>query len=331
MKRLSIGKIRGLNQIANEDGIFTICALDHRGSLRRLINDEYPEEVGYEEIVEHKLELCSSLAKYASAVLLDPLFGAAQCTSQSVIPKTTGLLVSLEATGYSGDKEQRLTQLLENWGVEKIKRMGASAAKILVYYRPDLEELKAKLLKIINNLAKECIEYDLPFLVEPVSYPVGKEASNPEEFAAKKEELVIKTAQDITSLPIDVLKAEFPADIGYKTDKSDLIDLCRRLDESSRVPWVILSAGADFEVFCQQVEIACRAGASGFLGGRAIWQEAVGISDTRERVHYLKTVAVERLKRLNELSKKYATPWYKKLGLTANELLKVRQGWYKEY
>ena len=72
MKRLTIGKIRGLQQIANPEGIFVICAMDHRGSLRRMIDGENPEKVSYEEMVERKLELCSSLAKYASAVLLDP-------------------------------------------------------------------------------------------------------------------------------------------------------------------------------------------------------------------------------------------------------------------
>lgn len=64
MKKLSIGKIRGLRQIANSEGVFTICAMDHRGSLQSMI-DECPGEVNYEEMVERKLELCSSLAKYA--------------------------------------------------------------------------------------------------------------------------------------------------------------------------------------------------------------------------------------------------------------------------
>jgi len=113
MKRLSIGKIRGLQQIANPDGIFTICAMDHRGSLRSMIDEENPGEVNYEKMVEHKLELCSTLDKYASAMLLDPIFGAAQCISHSVLPNNTGLLVSIEASGYSGEKECHLP---DYWG-----------------------------------------------------------------------------------------------------------------------------------------------------------------------------------------------------------------------
>jgi len=331
MKNLTIGKIRGLQQVANLDGIFTICAVDHRGSFRSMIDEENPGEVSYEEMVERKLELCSSLAKYASAVLLDPIFGAAQCLSHCVLPKSTGLLVSIEASGYSGEGEHRLITLLDDWSVEKIKRMGASAVKILVYYRPDLKELASQQLDTVNMVAKECVKYDLPFLVEPVSYPVGSEINNPKEFADLKGELVIKTARDITTLPIDVLKAEFPADLHYKKDRSELIELCRQLDASSQVPWVILSAGVDFELFYQQVEIACQAGASGFLGGRAIWQEVMRIDDARGRIRYLSTVGVDRLKRLNEIASKYAVPWYKKFGLTAHELADISERWYQEY
>ncbi len=331
MKNLSIGKIRGLQQITNPDGIFTMCAMDHRGSLRNMINEENPGEVSYAQMVERKLELCSSLAKYASSVLLDPIFGAAQCISKGVLPKSTGLLVSIEASGYSGETERRLTELLSGWSVEKIKRMGASAVKILVYYRPDLKELASQQLGTVDMVAGECIKYDLPFLVEPISYPTGNEINNPRDFADRKGELVIQTARDITALPIDVLKAEFPADLHYRKDKSELIELCHQLDGASQVPWVILSAGVDFELFYQQVEIACQAGASGFLGGRAIWQEAMYIDDARERVHYLVTVGADRLKRLTEIASKYAVPWYKKLGLTANGLVNISQRWYQEY
>ncbi len=331
MKRISIGKIRGLQQIANPDGIFTMCAMDHRGSLRSMINEEHPEEVNYEEMVKYKLELCSCLAQYASAVLLDPIFGAAQCISHGALPNDTGLLVSIEATGYEGGKEHRLTKLLEGWSVEKIRRMGASAAKILVYYRPDLKQLASQQLKTVNTVAMECIKYDLPFLVEPKSYPIGNEINNPQEFATLKGQLVIKTAQEITALPIDVLKAEFPADLRYKKDKPELINLCHQLDTTAQVPWVVLSAGVDFELFCQEVEIACRGGASGFLGGRAIWQEAMGIDNTKKRVQYLSTIGTDRLKRLTEIANKYAVPWYKKLGATTQELAHTSERWYEEY
>ena len=125
--------------------------MDHRGSLRSMIDEEQPGEVNYEEMVERKLELCSTLAKYASAVLLNPVFGAAQYISHSVLPNNTGLLVSIEASGYSGVKEHRLTKLLDEWSVEKIKRMGASIVKILVYHRPDLKQLANEQLSTVGS------------------------------------------------------------------------------------------------------------------------------------------------------------------------------------
>ncbi len=331
MRKLTVGKIRGLQEITTPDGIFTICAMDHRGSFRRMIDRENPEKVSYDEMVERKLELCSVFAEHASAVLLDPIFGAAQCISHGVLPSSTGLLISIEATGYDGGKEYRLTRLLDGWNVEKIKRMGASAVKALVYYRPDLPDLASKQLNTVDIIAEECIKYDLPFFVEPISYPVGSEISNPEEFAEHKAELVVKTARDMTTLPVDVLKAEFPAARIPIKGGSELLALCRQLDEASRVPWVLLSAGVGFEQFSEQVEIACQAGASGFLGGRAIWQEVMGIEDAEDRVKFLSTIGVDRLKRLTEIATKYAVPWYKKCGVAAQELARISEGWYQKY
>jgi tagatose 1,6-diphosphate aldolase len=331
VKNLSIGKIRGLEQITNRDGIFIICAMDHRGSLRRMVNPDRPELVGYETMVERKLELCSALSPYASAVLLDPNFGAAQCISQGLIPGSTGLMVSVEATGYSGGKGRRLTELQEKWSVEKIKRMGASAVKMLLYYRPDLEKLAARQRKTVERVAEECLKQDLPFLVEPMSYPVDEDDMNSEGFRGHRPSLIIETARQLTVLSMDVLKAEFPGDLDGERDEGELLEQCRRLDAASRVPWVILSAGVNYETFRRQVEIACRAGASGFLGGRAIWQEAMKFDNAADRMSYLSTTAVDRLKNLIEIATKYATPWYGKFGDSISELADISEKWFEEY
>lgn len=331
MNRLSIGKIRGLQQISTAEGIFVICAMDHRGSLRAMIEEEQLEEVEYQEIVERKLELCAALAPHASAVLLDPNYGAAQCIAGGALPGNAGLLVSIEATGYQSAPQGRITTLLNGWSVGKIKRMGGSAVKILVYYRPDLAQVAKKQLKTIEKVAEECLEHDLPFLVEPVAYAAkGEDAESP-EFAAQKPDLVIETARQVTSLPIDVLKAEFPANLKYETDKGKLVELCQQLDEASETPWVILSAGVDYETFREQVEIACQGGASGFLAGRAIWQEAIQLGDKEERVKFLSTTVADRAKELAEIATKYAVPWYRKLGIEAHDLTTVTQDWYASY
>ena len=45
MKQLNIGKLRGLQQIANDDGLFVMTAMDHRGSMQRMIDPAHPEAV----------------------------------------------------------------------------------------------------------------------------------------------------------------------------------------------------------------------------------------------------------------------------------------------
>lgn len=330
MKSLTIGKLRGLQQISTSNGLFIICALDHRGSFKSLLEKEVGLKAVYADLVEYKMELCQVVMPIASGVLLDPNYGAAQSIAQGVLSGKTGLLVSVEATGYEVVRKGRVTSILEHWGVEKIKRMGASAVKMLVYYRPDLGDISKRQLKTVARVAQDCIKHDIAFLVEPVSYATEVKGS-PEQFAAKKTELVIQTASQMTSMPVDVLKAEFPADLKFTTDKGKLLEACRRLNEASHIPWVVLSAGVDYATFRTQVEIACQAGASGFLGGRGIWQEALKYRDKQERIKYLKTVVVDRLKELAEITHKYAKPWYQKLGLKPNNLTDVGENWYKNF
>jgi len=328
---ISTGKLRGLQQLADSRGVMTMCAIDHRGALKRSLNEKNPDAVSYQDMVDFKLDLCQAVAPFASAILLDPEYGAAQAIAAGLLPGSKGLLVSMEKSGYTAESVGRVTTLLPGWSVKKAKRMGASALKLLIYYRPDLKGLASRQLDLVAGLAEECIEEDIALLVEPVSYPVESDGESAEAFARIKPELVIETAEQITALPIDVLKAEFPADMKFEQDEERLMGLCRELDRASRRPWVLLSAGVDFDSFRKQVEMACKAGASGFLAGRALWQEGARIGSRQERLAFFKNTAAPRLKELAGVADRHGRPWYAALGVEDGRFDPVPGDWYRSY
>jgi len=334
---ISIGKLRGLQQLADSRGIMTMCAIDHRGALKRALNEKNPAAVSYQDMVDFKLDLCQAVAPFASAILLDPEYGAGQAITAGLLPASKGLLVSVEKTGYTGDSTARITELLPGWSVKKVKKMGASAVKLLIYFRPDIKDVASKQLDLVAKLADQCLEEDIAFLVEPVSYPIEEKehinqaGTSSKKFAEIKPGLVIETARQITALPIDVLKAEFPADIKFEQDEEKLLGLCQELNEASRLPWVLLSAGVDFESFRKQVKIACKAGASGFLAGRALWQEGAQIRSREERMNFFQNTAASRLKELAEIADSYGKPWYSRLGAENGRFAMVAEGWYRSY
>jgi tagatose 1,6-diphosphate aldolase len=328
---IAIGKLRGLQQLADSKGMMTMCAIDHRGALKRALNEKNPDAVSYQDIVDFKLDLCQTVVPFASAILLDPEYGAGQAIAAGLLPGPKGLLVSVEKTGYTGDSTARITELLPGWSVKKVKKMGASAVKLLIYFRPDLKDVASKQLDLVARLADQCLEEDIAFLVEPVSYPIEEGAASSKKFAEIKPGLVIETARQITALPIDVLKAEFPADIKFEQDEGKLLGLCQELNRASRLPWVLLSAGVDFESFRKQVKIACKAGASGFLAGRALWQEGAQIRSRDERMEFFQNTAAPRLEELAELADSYGKPWYSRLGAEHGKFAPVTEGWYRSY
>jgi len=329
MRTLSTGKLRGLQQIADARGMLTVCALDHRGSLVKALGGGDAAGVGYDEVVNFKLDLCRAVASAASAVLLDPIYGAAQAIAAGALPGSSGLLVSIEKTGYSGDAASRVTELLPDWGVAKIKRMGASAVKLLIYFRHDLGDITERQMKLVAALAEECTREDIALLVESVAYPAAGES--PEDFSRKRPELVIGAARTLTELPFDILKSEFPADIFYEKDEAKLADYCRQLTDASRLPWTLLSAGVNYDLFYKQAEIAFRAGASGFLAGRALWQEATDLPTREERQKFFAVTARQRLEKLAELVDEYGVPWYREMGAPDGQFAPVPEGWHTGY
>jgi tagatose-1,6-bisphosphate aldolase len=230
---------------------------------------------------------------------------------------------------------RRIPAWLQRPVMNRILR-GAPAVKLLIYFRPDLKNIASKQLDLVAGLADQCLEEDIAFLVESVSYPIEEERINQggtssRKFAEIKPGLVIETARQITALPIDVLKAEFPADIKFEQDEGKLLGLCKELNRASRLPWVLLSAGVDFESFRKQVKIACKAGASGFLAGRALWQEGVRIRSREKRLDFFQNTAVPRLKELAEIADIYGKPWYSRLGAEDGKFVPLAEGWYRDY
>src|SRR5579859_3681415 len=152
---LTIGKIRGLQQLSTSRGIFTMTAMDQRGSLQEMVNPANPDTVDYEAMKRIKLELAETFSPLSSAVLLDPIYGAAQVIASGALRGQCGLLVAIEESGYTSDGSGRLTAMMPNWNVRKIKLMGASAVKLLVYYHPDAERSAQHQRQVVRQIVAD--------------------------------------------------------------------------------------------------------------------------------------------------------------------------------
>lgn len=301
--KITPGRYRGLKttSLAEKD-IFGIVAFDQRGSYRRMMPDGTP----YDELVNVKVEIISALSQRASAILTDPIYGLSPAMHMS---GKSGLLFALEKSGYSGDATYRKVEFFDAWTPEKLRNVGASAGKILVYYNPQNEDLADELDQTVGDMIEKCHAVDLPVFLEPMSYSVDENISKGDaEFAEQKVEIVVETARRLSKIGADVLKMEFPVDHNHNTDEDDWVSACQKVTDASDVPWVLLSAGVDFETFERQLIAACKGGASGFLAGRAIWKECAPMS-ADERAEFLAGTATDRLNRLIEISETTATPW----------------------
>lgn len=299
---LKPGPYQGLLRTAGGKGVFTILAFDQRESYRKMLPQ--PHDRQYAEGLKGRVVAAAGAS--ASAVLLDAEYGVKAALSRD---RSTGLILALEKSGYSGDSTYRTTELDPSWTVADIKRFGADAVKLLVYYHPGAGALTEAQEALCKDVGDWAAEHELAYFLEPVLYSI--DAAVPKEsrgFAAQRPELLVETATRLSEAGAHVLKLEFPVDHHFEADHAVWLAACQAVSAASKVPWTLLSAGVDFDVFERQVEVACRGGASGFLGGRAVWKEATKLQGD-DLDEFLALTVPERLARLRVVAEAYGRSW----------------------
>jgi tagatose-1,6-bisphosphate aldolase len=285
----SAGKRRGLEATSTTQHHFTILAIDHIGSLAQTMQPDNPGVVTTDQMVAAKTEIVRGLSHLCSAVLLDPLTGH-QGRSESP-PGETGLVLGIE----NGDDPSAGPQLRDGWSVPRAAASGADAVKISFRFDPIGDTSAVE--RFVAQVAAECGRLGLPLFAEPLGV-----VRSPDE----RRRVTVEAARRFGTLGVDVLKLEFPEDVSIVSDTAVWSEACAEIDAACAVPWTLLSAGEEFERFARMLEVACDHGASGFVVGRAVWQEAVSGGSVDQR--WMETAAA-RLRRLALITRERARPW----------------------
>ncbi len=328
---LTPGKLRGLQRISNPNGTLTMVATDQNSSMISMMKKATGREPTYSEVADAKVMLSRALAPHCSGLLVDGYYGYASTVAAFAVPASTGLLIRVEKSGASKNAAGAPCGEVEpGWGVAKIKRAGADAVKLLAQFEPGEFDSAERNFELTRRIHDECVAHDILFLLEPIHFPYNGEDDKSESKIKRKAQTVIESAKYLSRY-CDIYKAEFPGTLGYESD-DQLMDNLKRLNDACVKPWVLLSAGVDYDQYKKQVEMAIKAGASGVLGGRAFWKEFFTYPTPAERQKFAETECVRRVKEVDAIVKT-GTPWYAKYGLTLEDLhgMRATEGWHARY
>lgn len=322
---LTPGKLWGLRRLADDVGRFKMLAVDQRPPIKDLVNTARgTSKASYEDVADVKRMLVEELGPYSTAVLLDPHY--AYPTAIEAVSPRHGLLMTLEDSVFEETAKGRRSAEIDNWSVDKIRRIGADAVKVLAWYRPDADSaVNEHQRHFVARIGEQCQRYDIPYLFELLTYSFPGEdqhSSGYVEQAAKRADHVIESVEtfsdplygiDVFKLESPIPAAHVPDPVGEDTAASERTQrLFDELDNASSVPWVMLSAGAAKEAFVRILTYAYGAGASGFLAGRAIWwDEAQAFPDVGATRDGLRSESVPYLERINALTDERALPFAK--------------------
>ncbi len=295
------GQPTTLASIADEDGTFAIIAFDQRNTLRRMFSAVGIEATD-QDMRDVKVEVTRALTPDATGILLDPQLGVGAVMDAGALNPSCGLLIAAEPTDRGDFEGEPRSYRIPEQDAAWVKSMGGHAVKVLVMMNPQREvrtgepDITAETVDLVNAIVEDCRAQGIPSVIENLIFsPRGVETLS----AAERERAIITSAELLTAVKPDLLKLEYPGSP----------EGCKRLSDVLTVPWAVLSAGVDFDVFEDVIKISCDAGgASGFIAGRSVWKEAVGLNQT-ERATFLSETARPRLLKLREAIAGRATPW----------------------
>jgi tagatose 1,6-diphosphate aldolase len=309
-----------MRRMADENGLFKMTAVDQRPPIKNPIKEKLGlAEAPYNDVAGFKLMLVEELQKESSAMLLDPHFALPK--GMRILSPTKGLIVTLEDSIFQDGAGGRLSSEIDNWSVEKIKRCGGDAVKVLAWYRPDASpEVISKQKDFAKRIGDACAKYDIPYLFELLVYPLSGEANQTKDYVemtAKHADHVLESVRAFAGpeYGIDIFKLESPVPAksvpGSKGEgAAEVQKLFNEMGQLAGRPWVMLSAGAGMAEFKNVLEHAYAAGASGYLAGRAIWLKPFQyFPDWNAIREGLRNESVPYMRDLNALTDAKAMPW----------------------
>jgi tagatose 1,6-diphosphate aldolase len=318
---LSAGKYRGMKRLADRAGRFKMTAVDQRPPIENPIRAARgTREAPWEDVAGFKELLIQELQQASSAMLLDPHY--AYPRGVCLLDASLGMMLTLEDSAFGERQGERLSAEIGDWSVEKIKRAGGDAVKVLTWYRPDGDPAVCGAQQDFTaRVGDACARYDIPFVFELLVYPLPKDTHQTREYVemrAKRPELVLESVATFAHprFGVDLFKLESPlaaADV-VPLEHPDGARTQRQFAELGRLagrPWVMLSAGAGMQEFRRILEHAYAAGASGYLAGRAIWLGALGHFPDRDAMRTaLRGEALAYMRDINALTDAAAHPWH---------------------
>ena len=312
---LTPGKLWGLRRMADENGIFKMTAVDQRPPIKNPIAAHLGvEEAPWEEVARFKRMLVQHLQPASTAMLLDPHYAIPHAIDD--LSPSKGLIVTLEDSVFDQQPGGRLSSDIDNWSVEKIKRMGGDAVKVLAWYRPDADaDICRKQQDYTKRIGEECARFDIPFLFELLIYPLDKDqhqTSDYVELKGKKADDVLASVEEFTKpdYGVDVFKLESPVNAKDANGSAEVQALFDEMGRLAARPWVMLSAGAGKGDFKNILTHAFTAGASGFLAGRAIWLDAFNHYPDWEKIAQdLSGASLDYLREIARMADAKASAW----------------------
>lgn len=296
MTAMTTAERRGYHQICDTSGAMMVIACDQRGGMRSVLaaTPEEQAKITNDVLGDTKADITRYLASKAGCVLVDPICAVPRLVDKDILPRDTGLLIGIDASGWETSPEgYRISKMVDGIDARKVRELGATGGKIMIYLRADIPAANVQNLETLRTCIEDFSHEDLLLVVEFLTYQL--EGESKEEYESKIPMLIVEGSRACLELGSKVLKIPYP---GSEQACAEVTAI------AGDVPWAVLSAGVDHKTFLPQIEAAMKNGASGVIAGRSLWKDCISL-DRNVSKEKLSTTAVSRLNDIQNIIRRY--------------------------
>ena len=258
-----------LDAIARPGGGLAMVAMDQRESLRHMFDPAGRGRPDDAVLIDFKREVATALADLASGFLIDRDFGGCSCCATACCQTATA------SSSPPTHSTQQPGGPVEDTGLDAAlvdaSDPGVAALKLLIIWRRDAQ--REARVELARQFIAEAAERGVLSVLEPVVRATRAELA---DGSWDLDDAIREAARELSPLRPSLYKVQVPlAGAGDAAEQrpraSGSPPTSAARGSCSRRAWSATGSPA--------VEAACRAGASGFLAGRALWSDVVGAED----------------------------------------------------
>ena len=310
--------------MADAHGHLRLFSIEHHAHIEtRMLEALQLNELPDQAMRELKALILRSISSECSGIIVDPVYSLNYAITKLDNSIGIGIAIDSELNDPSKDENAKIiTNIMPNWGVSKIKRLGANAVQISLQYDHASDSLSLQRQRdMLRDIGQQCNNHDIALILHLEM--LSQRGSDNEEDITQAATSYLKALEifrhsdygvDVFAIDLPLAMKKLPnAKTGSHRQITKVREIFQTINNSVEQAWVIFCSDLEssYDNKLDLVEYAMSSGACGYMMGNPLWwSDFSNFPNIHRMGDSLIANCVELMRDINQITSAHEHPWY---------------------